>query len=50
VQHVRLGTKIKQTMDAKSDNIDIQLRDERDRIVDLYGADWVMTAYVKNSR
>ena len=25
--------------------IDIQLRDERDRIVDLYGADWVMTAY-----
>jgi len=28
-----------------STNIDIQLRDERDRIVDLYGADWVMTAY-----
>jgi hypothetical protein len=25
--------------------IDIQLRDERDRIVDLYGADWVMTVY-----
>lgn len=25
--------------------IDIQLRDERDRIVDLGGADWIMTAY-----
>lgn len=25
--------------------IDIQLRDERDRVVDLYGADWIMVAY-----
>jgi hypothetical protein len=29
-----------------TDTIDIQLRDERDRIVDLYGSDWIMTAYV----
>ena len=25
--------------------IDIQLRDERDRIIDLNGANWVMVAY-----
>lgn len=28
-------------------SIDVQLRDERDRIIDLYGADWVMTCYAE---
>lgn len=28
-----------------TDVIDIQLRDERDRIIDLHGSDWVMSAY-----
>ena len=31
---------------SSSGVIDIQLRDQRDRIVDLGGADWVMTAHV----
>jgi hypothetical protein len=31
---------------SASDVIDIQLRDERDRIVDLNGQDWIMTAFV----
>jgi hypothetical protein len=28
-----------------NETIDIQLRDDRDRIVDLAGADWIMTVY-----
>lgn len=30
---------------TSSDTIDIQLRDERDSIIDLYGANWIMIVY-----
>lgn len=30
---------------SADDYIDIQLRDDRDRIVDLYGVDWVLTVF-----
>jgi hypothetical protein len=30
---------------SENELIDIQLRDERDRIIDLNGADWIMTVY-----